>query len=109
MTEYLIVVTTVDDEARAAEIARALVDRRLVACVNIVPGARSIYRYAGETADEAELVLLAKTRADRFDALAEAIRELHPYDVPELIATRIERGSADYLAWIDECVGPAGG
>ena len=104
MTEYIVALTTLADEDAGAELARSLIERRLVACVNIVPGARSLYRWKGEIEDEPEVLLFMKTRADRFEALAAAIDEIHPYEEPELIALGIETGSAGYLRFIDENV-----
>lgn len=102
MAKHILAVTTTGDEESAAALARALIERRLVACVNIVPGVRSLYRWKGAIEDDKEWVLLMKTRAERFDDLASALDELHGYDVPELIALPIEKGSAAYLAWVDE-------
>lgn len=102
MAEHIMAITTVADEKSAAVLARTLVERRIVACVNIVPGVRSIYRFKGAIEDEAECVLLMKTRGARFGELAAALSELHAYEVPELIAVPIEKGSAAYLGWVDE-------
>lgn len=106
MSEHIVAVTTTSDEASGASLARALVERGVVACVNIVPRVRSIYRWQGTIEDEAECVLLMKTRADRFSELESALGELHTYDVPELIVLPIDRGSAPYLAWLDENAAP---
>ncbi len=100
MTEALVVLVTTPTPERAAEIARALVEERLAACGNVVPGLRSIYRWEGKIADEAEALLVLKTTRVRFEALRERVLELHPYQVPEVIALPIEAGSAPYLAWI---------
>ncbi len=100
MTDALVVLVTTPTPERAAEIARALVDERLAACGNVVPGLRSIYRWEGKVQDEAEALLVLKTTRARFDALRERILALHPYQVPEVIALAIEAGSAPYLAWI---------
>jgi periplasmic divalent cation tolerance protein len=105
MVAHLLVITTLGDEEDAARVAKALVERRLAACVNIVGPIRSIYRWQGKIEDDSERLLLIKTRADRFTDLERAIGEIHPYDVPELIAVPIERGAAAYLGWIDENVG----
>lgn len=91
---------TVPSEAEAARIGRALVEERLAACVNILPGMRSIYRWQGRVEEAAEAVLIAKTRADRFTALSVRVRELHPYELPCIVALRIEGGDAGYLDWI---------
>jgi len=106
MAEHIVVITTVADEEGASRLAKALLARRLVACVNIVGGVRSLYSFKGVVEDARECVLLMKTRADHFDALNLALDELHPYDVPELVALDIEKGSEAYLGWIDESVHP---
>lgn len=105
MVAHLLVLTTLGNEQDAKRVAKALVERRLAACVNIVGPIRSIYRWQGNIEDDSERLLLIKTRADRFNDLERAIGEIHPYDVPELVAVPIERGAAAYLGWIDENVG----
>lgn len=86
----------------AANLARGLVEARLAACVNVIDGLRSFYRWQGEIAEDAEVQLLIKTREGRFDALVAWVQENHPYDVPEIVALSIERGAAPYLAWLRE-------
>jgi periplasmic divalent cation tolerance protein len=100
MAKVLQVHVTVPDRERAESIARALVGERLAACVNILPGIRSIYRWQGEVHADDEVLCLIKTEAERFAALAERVKALHPYDVPEIIAVEIAAGSAEYLAWV---------
>lgn len=100
MTDALVVLVTVPTHERAAEMARALVEERLAACGNVVPGLRSIYRWEGKVEDEPEALLLLKTTRARFDALRERVLALHPYEVPEVVAVPVEAGSAPYLAWI---------
>ena len=102
-TRHLIAFCTCPPE-KAPEIARELVRRRVCACVNVVPGLRSVYTWKGEVEEDAESLLVIKTRADCFRVLERAVRELHPYEVFELIASRVDRGSADYLRWLDESV-----
>ena len=97
---YLIVHITASSREEAERIARALVEERLAACVNIIPGVTSIYTWEGKTCESSEVLLEAKTRASRFDALAKRVRELHSYDVPEIVAFRLEKGSPDYLDWV---------
>lgn len=104
MSERLLVLSTVGTAEDAARIAEALVERRLAACVNVVPGIVSIYRWRGKVERDEERLLLIKTRADRFAALREAIHELHPYELPEVVAVPIGEGSPEYLAWLDESV-----
>ena len=99
------VFVTVADEQQAIDVARAVLDRRLAACVNIVPGVRSLYRWEGEIHDDPELLCVMKTRAELFDALADAVRAAHAYDVPEIIALPIINGNPPYLKWIDDNVG----
>ena len=88
------------DTDTAARIARTLVEERLAACVNVVPGVRSIYRWGGTIHEDGEVLLVAKTRADRMPRLADRLRELHPYDVPELVALPVCGGLEAYLAWV---------
>jgi len=90
---------------RAPELARAVVAARLAACVNIVGEVRSIYTWKGEVCDDAESLLVIKTRASLFEALREKVVDLHPYDVPEVIALPIDKGHPEYLAWIEESTG----
>ena len=100
---YLIAFCTCPPD-KAAEIARELVARKTCACVNIVPGLRSFYLWKGAVEDDSESLLVIKTRADRFDDLERAVRELHPYEVFELIAFPVDRGNEAYLRWIDDSV-----
>jgi periplasmic divalent cation tolerance protein len=95
-----VALSTAPDPETAARIARALVEERLAACVNLVPGVRSIYRWQGAVEDAAEVLLVMKTRADRVDALAERLRALHPYALPELVALPAVGGLAGYLDWV---------
>ena len=99
-TDALVVLVTTPTPERAAEIARAVVEERLAACGNVVPGLRSIYRWEGKLQDEGEALLVLKTTRARFEALKERVLALHPYQVPEVIALPVEAGSAPYLAWI---------
>jgi len=84
----------------AASLARALVEERLAACVNVVPDVRSFYRWEGVVQDDAEVLLVVKTRADRTEALAARVQELHPYDLPEVLELAAAGGSAAYLDWV---------
>lgn len=87
--------------ADAAEsIADALVGQRLAACVNIVPGLKSVYRWEGKVQRDSELLLLIKTQAAQLDALKSRLNELHPYEVPELIAFPVDDGLPAYLQWV---------
>lgn len=99
MTEFVTVATTTDDRAAAERIARAAVERRLGACARILP-VHSVYRWKGEICDAAEFVVEIKTAASRRGPLETMIRELHPYELPEIIVHPILGGSEDYLAWL---------
>jgi periplasmic divalent cation tolerance protein len=105
MTDKVLVLTTAGSEAEARKIATELVERRLAACVNIVPRIQSVYRWEGkiETADE--YLLIIKTTKARSTDVQATIRELHSYDLPECIVIAMEEGSAEYLKWIEESVG----
>ncbi|PZO15785.1 MAG: divalent-cation tolerance protein CutA [Leptolyngbya foveolarum] len=99
--EWVAILTTASSEAEAEKLATALVDSRLAACITITP-IRSIYRWQGELCKEAEWQLTIKTRLDAFGAIAQKIKALHSYEVPELIALPLIAGSPDYLNWIDQ-------
>ncbi len=87
---------------RTAQIAKPLVEDKLAACVNILPALRSIYRWKGQLCDESEALLVIKTRAALFEELRRRVLELHPYEVPEVIAFPIQAGHPDYLRWLAE-------
>ncbi|MDP6980830.1 MAG: divalent-cation tolerance protein CutA [Myxococcota bacterium] len=99
-----VVLCTCPDETVATRIATTVVEHRLAACVNRVPGVESIYHWEGRVERDREDLLVIKTTAARYAELEACIREVHPNDVPEVIALPIERGSRDYLAWISESV-----
>lgn len=105
MTDKIVVLSACGSEESAAALARSLVEQHLAACVNIVPGARSIYRWQGKVEDAAEWLLIIKSRRDLFDRLREAIARGHTYDVPEVIALPVVDGSESYLAWLDRSLG----
>ncbi|HEV2181151.1 MAG TPA: divalent-cation tolerance protein CutA [Gemmatimonadaceae bacterium] len=105
--DALVVLTTVSSDEDAVTLIRALLDRRLVACGTMLPGARSLYRWEGKVADEHEVVVVLKTRADRLAALEHAFAELHPYKLPELLALPVAAGLDRYLAWIGQETAPA--
>jgi len=104
MTDAKIVLTTTGSQEEARKIARALVDRRLAACVNIIPQVESIYRWQGKVEDAHEWLLVIKTTGNAFERVRDAIRELHSYDLPECISFSVENGSSAYLDWISESV-----
>jgi len=101
MTDKIVVLTACDSEKRAAKLARHLVEYRLAACVNILPKARSIYRWKEKIEDAGEWILLIKSRRDLFAALRAEIQKLHTYEVPEVIAIPVVDGSEAYLGWLD--------
>ncbi len=103
--ETIIVFITASNEDEASKMARALVEARLAACVNIIRNIRSIYSWQGKIEDEAEVLMIAKTRRSLFDSLLERVKELHSYTVPEIIAVPVAEGSADYLGWLKEVTG----
>jgi len=99
-SDATVVLTTLASEDEAVAFVRALLDRRLVACGTILPGARSLYRWEGQLADEREVVVLLKSAAGRLGDLATVFAELHPYKVPELLALPVAAGLEKYLGWI---------
>ena len=101
-TTPIVVLTTAEDAEQLARLGRALVDERLAACVTVVPAVRSIYRWRGEVEDCSEALGLIKTTWGRYQALQTRWAELHPYDVPELIALPVAAGLPAYLAWLIE-------
>jgi periplasmic divalent cation tolerance protein len=106
MTDKIVVLSTCDSEDEAAQVARALVEKRLAACVNIVAGARSIYRWKDSIEDSPEWLLVIKSRRGLFDSLRAEIAKLHTYEVPEVIALPVVEGSETYLAWLDRELAP---
>ena len=98
----IVILCTVPDEATAQKLARGLVEKRLAACVNAIPGVKSFYRWQGKLATDPEIQLLIKTRHGRFGELAAWIKANHPYDLPEIVAIPAERVSEEYLAWVLE-------
>ena len=100
-TDAIVVLTTVASDEEAVKLVRELLERRLIACGTLLPGARSLYRWQGKVADEQEVVILLKTRSARLDSLRTAFGELHPYKVPELLAMPVEGGNEKYLEWIN--------
>jgi periplasmic divalent cation tolerance protein len=100
MTDAMLVFTTLPSADKGAELARTLVEERLAACANLIPAVRSIYRWEGKIHDENEVVMLIKTRAENIERLKARILELHPYEVPEVLAVPVESGYQAYLDWI---------
>jgi periplasmic divalent cation tolerance protein len=100
--DAIVVLTTVSSDEEAVLLVRALLERRLIACGTLMPGARSLYRWQGKIADERETLVLLKTRSARVQALQDSFKELHPYKVPELLAMAVDGGLEKYLEWINE-------
>lgn len=98
--DTLLVLTTLPDTATARAMAAHLVESRFAACVNILPPCRSLYRWEGKVEDAEEVMLLIKTTAIRYATLEAAIRDKHPYELPEIIAVPVEHGLPGYLAWV---------
>jgi len=98
---YRLAITTCPDPQVADSIASTLVEEHLAACVNILPGARSVYEWQGRVEKEQELVLLIKSTDDRLPALEQRLLELHPYELPEFIVVPVVGGLAPYLSWIE--------
>lgn len=96
----VVVLTTLASDDDAVALVRALLERRLVACGTVLPGARSLYRWQGEVADAREAVVLLKTLRGQLPALEQAFAELHPYAVPELLTLPVSSGLAAYLGWV---------
>lgn len=101
VTDKIVVLTTCESEEQAHSLARHLIEERLAACVNILPGARSVYRWKDQIEDASEFVLIVKSRRDMFTRLREAIGHLHSYEIPEVIALPVVDGSDAYLRWMD--------
>jgi periplasmic divalent cation tolerance protein len=104
MTDKKLVLTTAGSPEEGQKIARALVERRLAACVNIIPQIQSVYRWKEKVEEAEEWLLVIKTTAAAFGRVRDAIAELHSYDLPECICLEIEDGSAEYFKWIAESV-----
>ncbi|MEE8495270.1 MAG: divalent-cation tolerance protein CutA [Xanthomonadales bacterium] len=105
MSEMLVIMCTCPDEATASKLAGGLVEEQLAACVNIVPGIRSIYHWQGKISNDAEVLMVIKSLASRFEELESWLLEHHPYDIPEIVALPVSRVSAEYRAWIESSIG----
>lgn len=103
-SEPIVILITAPGEEEAAGLARALVEAKLAACVNMVSNVRSIYSWKGSIEDDREQLMIVKTQRHLFDRLAAKVREIHSYDVPEIIALPIVEGSPDYLKWLQESI-----
>lgn len=102
MTDKIVILTACGSSEEAERIARTLVEARLAACVNVLPGARSFYRWKGAVEESAEVLLLIKSSRALFPALRAQVEKLHSYELPELIALSVVEGSENYLAWMEE-------
>jgi periplasmic divalent cation tolerance protein len=109
MESFVAVLTNLPDRDTALALARALVERRLAACANVLAGCSSVYRWKGAIESADEVPVLIKTRLALYPQVEQAIRELHPYELPEIVAMRLEAGLAEYLQWIATETEPGGG
>jgi periplasmic divalent cation tolerance protein len=100
MTELLLVMTSLPDIEAAKALARRLIDANLAACVQLQHGLQSIYRWEGRICEEQEVVLVAKTTAEKWSAISAFIKQNHPYDVPEIIAQPLTHSDTDYARWV---------
>ena len=101
MTDKIVVLCTCSGEDEAERLAKALVESRTAACVNILPNIRSIYRWQGEVESSAEWLLIIKSSRERFDGVRAEIEKLHSYEVPEILALPVVEGAPNYLNWLD--------
>jgi periplasmic divalent cation tolerance protein len=101
MTDKIVVFSTCASAEDAEKIARHLIESHVAACVNLVPGVRSIFRWEGKVEDAAEHLLVIKSTRAAFPALSAAIEKVHPYEVPEVLAVPVIDGAVNYLNWID--------
>jgi periplasmic divalent cation tolerance protein len=106
VTDVEVVLVTAPDAAVGQRLARALVEERLAACVNVVPGVHSVYRFEGKIHEDPEVLLVVKTRTERAAPLEARVRELHPYDMPEVLRVPLAGGSPPYLEWVREGTRP---
>ena len=97
---YSVILCTINDKDKAKEIAKILLELRLIACANIVDNVCSLYRWQGKICEDDEYLMILKSRSDLFNELKDKITELHPYEVPEIISLDIEHGSESYLEWL---------
>lgn len=101
-TGFSVVYVTINSPSGASELAKSIISNELAACVNILPGITSIYKWEGKVVTDSEHLLMIKTREDLLEALSAHIKAHHPYSVPEIIAVPIEFGNSAYLEWIKE-------
>ncbi len=103
-SEYVVIYVTVPNREVGLKIAKELVKSGLVACVNIVPNITSVYMWKGKVEIDSEELMIMKTRKELLKDVERVVKELHPYEVPEVIATELVWGSEEYLKWVDEVV-----
>jgi periplasmic divalent cation tolerance protein len=102
--ELCTVFTTFPNAEKAAEAAKTLVQERLIACANLIPQVRSIYRWKGELCDESEVLVVMKSMPQRFNELERRLKELHPYEVPEILQLDVQKAHGPYLEWVRAAV-----
>lgn len=100
VSQISVVFITAPDQETALLIGRSLVEERLAACANLLPGLRSIFHWQGRVEDEPEVLLILKTRAELVDGLTVRVKELHPYELPEVVALKVDGGLKGYLDWV---------
>lgn len=105
LPEFLVCLVTCETQDQGEKIARGLLEKHLAACVNILPGAKSLYWWEGKIDQATECVLIIKTRDDHLGALTAEVKRLHSYTVPEVVALRVEGGNPDYLRWLADETG----
>ncbi len=103
-TEHIVILCTCPDHKSAEKLARGLVEGRLAACINLVPGLTSIYPWRGKIERDSEVLMVIKSRRDRYRDIEQFILKNHPYEIPELVALPVVSGSEGYLHWVDEWV-----
>lgn len=101
--DFIVVMSTVSSQIEAGQIGEDLISKKLAACVNVIPGVTSYYRWGGEAQIGRELIILVKTRKENYDRVQEVIKEHHSYDLPEIVALPMVGGDENYLRWIDDC------
>lgn len=104
-TQLSIVLVSMPDAEKASLMARGLVEQRLAACVNVLEGVRSFYKWKGEICEDPEVLLLIKTRRALLEPLIQSIRSLHPYELPEILALDVSGGLSEYMSWVMEETG----
>ena len=102
MDDPVVILVTTSSKEEANAIGKKMVEERLAACVNVIPGMRSVYVWEGKFCDEGEVLLMMKSRRGLLDRIVSRVKELHSYEVPEVIALPILGGSEDYLRWVEE-------